>query len=83
MSKTDSKAIAGITPACAGADLRILQRGGGGGSGQEFFRGGVRVQVRGNFHILTSKKNKPGGGVTPKLPPWMRHCCVMSSHHSV
>ena len=38
MSKTDdSKAIAGITPACAGADLRILQRG---GSGQEFFGGG-------------------------------------------
>ena len=33
---------------------------GGGGSGPEFFEGGgggVRVQVRGNFHILTSKKN--------------------------
>ena len=32
---------------------------GGGGSGPEFFEGGgggVRVQVRGNFHILTSKK---------------------------
>ena len=28
---------------------RILRRGGGGG---------VRVQVRGNFHILTSKKKK-------------------------
>ena len=34
--------------------------GGGGGSGPEFFEGGggVRVQVRGNFHILTSKKKK-------------------------
>ena len=30
----------------------------GGGSGPEFFEGGggVRVQVHGNFHILTSKK---------------------------
>ena len=37
---------------------------GGGGSGPEFFEGGVRVQVRGNFHILTSKKKKTseGGG---------------------
>ena len=33
-------------------------RGGGGGSGPEFFEGGFRVQVRGNFHILTSKKKK-------------------------
>ena len=40
---------------------------GGGGSGPEFFERGVRVQVRGNFHILTSKKKqtkplKGGGG---------------------
>ena len=56
-------------PYNAGADLGIL-RGGGGGSGPEFFEGGggFRVQVRGNFHILTSKKvedyGKPskGGG---------------------
>ena len=48
-------------------------RGGGGGSGPEFFEGGFRVQVRGNFHILTSKKNKKttseGGGVKPPNPP--------------
>ena len=34
-------------------------KGGGGGSGPEFFEGGgggIRVQVRGNFHILTSQK---------------------------
>ena len=33
---------------------------GGGGSGPEFFEGGggVRVQVRGNFHILTSQKKE-------------------------
>ena len=37
-------------------------RGGGGG----------RVQVRGNFHILTSKKKKKplkGGGLNPLPPP--------------
>ena len=39
----------------AGADLGILRGGGGGG-------GGVRVQVCGNFHILTSKKKNLGGG---------------------
>ena len=41
-----------------GADLGILY--GGGGSGPEFFEGGggVRVQVRGNFHILTSQKKE-------------------------
>ena len=35
-------------------------------------RGGVRVQVRGNFHILTSKKNKNQplkGGLNPLTPP--------------
>ena len=47
---------------------------GGGGSGPEFFEGGgARVQVRGNFHILTSKKqtnkNSEGGGGLNPLPP--------------
>ena len=52
----------------SGADLGIL-RGGGGGSGPEFFRGGgVRVQVHGNFHILTSKKNLRDGGLNPLTP---------------
>ena len=37
----------------------ILRRGGGG----------VRVQVHGNFHILTSKKKKPGGVKTLNNPP--------------
>ena len=47
----------------AGADLGILYRGGGGGSGPEFFeRGGFRVQVRGNFHILA-----PGGSASYPL----------------
>ena len=45
----------------------------GEGSGPEFFKGGgggVRVQVRRNFHILTSKKEHlGGGGVTPLTPP--------------
>ena len=54
--------------------------GGGGGSGPEFFEGGgggVRVQVRGNFHILTSKKKRKtseGGFKPPKLPLWIRYC---------
>ena len=62
---------------------------GGGGSGPEFFEGGggVRVQVRGNFHILTSKKNTTseggGGGGKPPTPPpppgsatgFYIHCC--------
>ena len=59
-----------------------------GGSGPEFFEGGggVRVQVRGNFHILTSQKKKKtseggGGGLNPLTPPppWIRYWyrCVM------
>ena len=52
-------------------------RGGGGGSGPEFFEGGVRAQIRGNFHILTSKKKNPsegGGGFKPLTPPpWIRY----------
>ena len=45
-----------------------------GGSGPEFFEGGggVRVQVRGNFHILTSKKKQKQplkGGLNPLTPP--------------
>ena len=41
----------------------------GRGSGPEYFK--FRVQVRGNFHILTSKKKtkKPLGGVLNPLPP--------------
>ena len=38
--------------------------------------GGYRVQVRGNFHILTSKNKQKteGGGVKPPKPtPWIRH----------
>ena len=55
----------------------FFKGGGGGGSGPEFFEGKVWVQVRGNFHILTSKKKKNpsegggggGGGLTPPLDP--------------
>ena len=46
--------------------------GGGGGSGLEFFEGGGgRVQVCGNFHILTSKTKttSEGGVVNPPTPP--------------
>ena len=43
--------------------------GGGGGFWAEIIQGGgVRVQVRGNFHILTSKKPR-GGGLNPIHPP--------------
>ena len=69
---------------CADVFGTINPRGGsrnslrGGGSGPEFFEGGVgfRVQVRGNFHILTSQKNKKTlkGGLTPLPPPlWIRY----------
>ena len=47
--------------------------GGGGVLGQNSSKGGFRVQVRGNFHILTSKKKKTseggGGGLNPLTPP--------------
>ena len=50
----------------AGADLGILRRGGGGGVLGRNSSRGVRVQVRRNFHILTStKKNLGGGGLNP------------------
>ena len=58
-----------------GGSRNSLKGGGGGGSGPEFFEGGgggVRVQVRGNCHILTSpkKKKKPlKGGFNPPKPP--------------
>ena len=51
-------------PMCAtipGADLGILYSKGGGGFWARILRrggGGFRIQVRGNFHILTSKKKK-------------------------
>ena len=52
-----------------GADLGIL-RGGGGGCAGILRKGGVRVQVRENFHILTSKRKQPGGGgLNPLTPP--------------
>ena len=69
---TGNRAVGRLTPAltntwgCRGGSRNSLR--GGGGSGPEFFErgGGVRVQVRGNFHILTSKKEKKktseGGG---------------------
>ena len=57
---------------CGGGGVRggsrnSLKGGGGGVLGQNSSKGGFRVQVRGNFHILTSKKNnhqplKGGGG---------------------
>ena len=44
-------------PTCLqGWIYEFFDGGGVGGSGQEFFKGVFRVQVRGNFHILTSKK---------------------------
>ena len=43
-----------------------------GGSGREFFKEGVRVQVRGNFHILRSKKNLGGLPPPPLDPPLVR-----------
>ena len=60
----------------------------GGCSGPEFFEGGggVRVvQVRGNFHILTSKKNNLGGGglnPLPPPPPWIHHCFLIQHYMS-
>ena len=43
---------------------------GGGVLGQNSSKGGFRVQVRGNFHILTSKKKKPlKEGFKPPKPP--------------
>ena len=40
----------------------IFSKGGGGGFWAGILQGGFRVQVRGNFHILTSKK-KPLRGI--------------------
>ena len=54
---------------CRGGPRNSSGRGGGGGSGPEFFKGGVvRVQVDGNFHIMTSLTNFGGGG-SPSDPP--------------
>ena len=40
------------------------------GGSRNSLKGGFRVQVRGNFHILTSKKNPTSeGGVKPPNPP--------------
>ena len=46
-----------------GAGPRNSSGGGGAGILQGGGGGGVRVQARGNFHILTSQKNNSGGGV--------------------
>ena len=45
--------------------------GGGGGFWARILRrgGGFRVQVRGNFHILISKKKNSEGGFKPPKPP--------------
>ena len=62
---------------CRGGSRNSLT--GGGVLGQNSSKGGgVRVQVRGNFHILTSKKTlkktSEGGGVKPPNPPlWIRY----------
>ena len=45
-----------------GGSTNSSTEGGGGGSGAGILQGGFRVQVRGNFHILTSKKYTGGGG---------------------
>ena len=62
---------------CRGGSRNSLR---GGGFWARILRGGgVRVQVRGNFHILTSKKTQKtsaGGGFNPpKHPPplWIRY----------
>ena len=66
-----SEASLVCTSVCRGGSRNSLR---GGGSGSEFFEGGggFRVQVRGNFHILTSKKKQQplkGGGLNPLNPP--------------
>ena len=63
---------------CRGGSRNSL-KGGGGVLGQNSLKGGFKVQVRGNFHILTcKKKEKPtsegGGGLNPLTPPWIRYC---------
>ena len=56
----------------AGADLRLLRRGGlgGGGSGPEFFKGGggLGSKSAGIFIYWQAKRNL-GGGVNPPNPP--------------
>ena len=68
-----------------GGSRNSLTGGGGGVLGQNSSKGGFRVQVRGNFHILTStNKKKPlkggGGGLTPpsgSATGW-KHSTVLS-----
>ena len=52
--------------------LKLKGGGGGGVLGQNSSKWGFRVQVRGNFHILTSNNKKQplkGGGVKRPNPP--------------
>ena len=59
-------------PAVYRGGSRNSLKGGGGVLGQNSSKGGggFRVQVRGNFHILTSKKKTPlKGGFKPPTPP--------------
>ena len=70
----------------SGADLGILRGVGVGGSGQEFYwgGGGLGVQVRVNFHILTSKKNLEGGlNPLPPPPPSATACDVITGAGTV
>ena len=55
----------GSTNSLAGVGVGVPGRNSSGGGG-----GGGRLQVRGNFHMLTSKKKQPlRGGVKPPNPP--------------
>ena len=65
----------------AGADLGILRGGGGFWAGiLQRGGGGVRVQVRSNFHILTSKKKRPGGCLNPYPPPPLDPPCTAGTY---
>ena len=60
----------------------------GGGLGQNSSKRGFRVQVRGNFHILTSKKKTSEGGFKPPTPPPLDPllslgCCLPESEPDV
>ena len=60
-----SKTAHNLMAYTSGADLGILRWG---VLGRNSSRGGVRVQVHGNFHILTSQPPPPPGSAT--VPAW-------------